>query len=201
MTSPASPSSRASSPRPPAPVVLPLPEVPVRLVGLGLVLREWVREDLAAMRDAFDNPEVERWTPLPSPFDDAAAADRLARAEADRVSGTRLCLAVTEDGGPALGEVLMFPDAHHPGGAELGYGINPKYRGRGLASRAVRLLTGFAYDTLGMTRVVLRIDHDNDASSAVARATGYVPDGAEPVVEMSKGREHRLVTWVHPGRA
>lgn len=189
--------SRAFPTPPPAPAPMALPDSPVRLAGLGLVLREWVRADLPAMREAFDNPEVARWTPLPSPFDHAAAVERLERAEEDRATGRRLCLAVTEDGGTPLGEVLVFPDAHHPGGAEVGYGINPAYRGRGLASRSVRLLTGYAYDTLGLERVVLRIDRDNDPSSAVARATGFVPDGAEPIVEVSKGREHHLVTWVH----
>ncbi|WP_436772354.1 GNAT family N-acetyltransferase [Yinghuangia sp. YIM S09857] len=213
MTSPASPDSAASAaspgaafptvpapPAPPVPATLALPEAPVRLSGLGLVLREWVRGDLTAMREAFDDAEVDRWTPLPSPFDHAAAVDRLARAAEDRAAGRRLCLAVTEDGGPALGEVLVFPDAHAPGGVEVGYGINPRHRGRGLASRGVRLMTEFAYDTLRAHRVVLRIDVGNDASSAVARATGFVPDGAAPTTEMSKGRAHRLVTWVHPGR-
>ncbi|NUU19993.1 MAG: GNAT family N-acetyltransferase [Streptomycetaceae bacterium] len=193
------PAERPAAPPDPGGGSAPLsvPAAPVRLTGLGLVLREWTEADLAAMAEAFDDPEVDRWTPLPSPFDHAAAMDRLARATADRAAGRRLCLAVTEDGGTPLGEVLVFPDRHFPGGGEMGYGLSAKHRGRGLASRSIRLLTGFAYDTLGLDRLVLRIDRANEASSAVARATGFVPDGAEPLVEFSKGRRHDLVTWVH----
>ncbi|MCF2527573.1 GNAT family N-acetyltransferase [Yinghuangia soli] len=187
------------------PPPMPFPSGAIRLAGSGLVLREWAEADLDVMAAVFDNPEVDRFTPLPSPFDHAAAVDRYTRARADRAAGQRLCLAITEasaadpevPGGPPVGEVLVFHDKHFPGGAEMGYGIGTAYRGRGFASRSLRLMVDFAYGTLGFERVVLRIVQDNHASNAVAKATGFVPDGNEPIIEMTKGREHVLTTWVH----
>ncbi|MEV8543378.1 GNAT family N-acetyltransferase [Streptomyces sp. NPDC051572] len=43
----------------PAPVPAQL-----RLTGEDLVLREWTENDLPAMTDLFDDPEIAHWTPL-----------------------------------------------------------------------------------------------------------------------------------------
>lgn len=187
-----------SEPLPPIPPLPPFPPAPIRITGQGLVLRQWVADDLPAMIAAFDNPEVDRWTGLPSPFDGAAARERLARYAVDQAAGQRLCLAITEPGRDVpMGEVLLFRDHARATGGEIGYSVGRAFRGRGFASRSVRLLTGFAYDVVGMDRLVLRIDPGNAASEAVAAATGYAPDGAEPAATTTKGRDHLLVTWVH----
>jgi RimJ/RimL family protein N-acetyltransferase len=173
------------------------PATPLRLTGHGLVLREWTADDLDAMVSVFDNPQADAFTPVASHFDRTAAEERFARAREDRAEGRRICLAITEDGDLPLGEVLIFRDETHAPGAEIGYAIDPAYRGRGLASRAVRLMTAFGYETAGADRLVLRIDGRNKASHAVARATGFVPDGAKPVIQVVKGREQAIATWVH----
>ncbi|WP_405856234.1 GNAT family N-acetyltransferase [Streptomyces sp. NBC_01515] len=52
----------------PAPATLP---AQLRLTGEDLVLREWTENDLPAMTELFDDPEIAHWTPLASPFDTA----------------------------------------------------------------------------------------------------------------------------------
>jgi hypothetical protein len=99
----------------------------IRLVGAGLVLREWGPGDLAAMVELFDNPEVAHWTPLASPFDLAAAEAYLDGALSDN---GRLQLAITTDGGEPMGEVLAAsstrasgtPSARRTGGRASQYG-------------------------------------------------------------------------------
>ncbi|HEV7647324.1 MAG TPA: GNAT family N-acetyltransferase [Actinophytocola sp.] len=170
---------------------------PMTIAGLGLRLREWTAADVPVMVELFDNAEVGRWTPLSSPFDEAAARAYLDRAGERRAGDRAVQLAVTTDGHTPLGEILLFavgPDGRDAGGpdAELGYAIGPAYRGQGLATRAVRLMTGHAYRELGVRRVVLRIDLGNDASERVARATGF-----RPAAEPAPGGEAELRTWVH----
>jgi RimJ/RimL family protein N-acetyltransferase len=41
----------------------------VRIHAERMVLREWTLEDAPAMVGLFDTDEMNRWTPLPSPFD------------------------------------------------------------------------------------------------------------------------------------
>jgi len=38
------------------------------LHGRGLVLRTWLPEDLDALLEACQDPEIQHWTPLPSPY-------------------------------------------------------------------------------------------------------------------------------------
>ena len=73
--------------------------------GDGVVLREWSDDDVPAMAALFDDPDIDQWTPIESPFDAEAAARYLARARARRREGRALQLAITADGEAPLGEV------------------------------------------------------------------------------------------------
>jgi RimJ/RimL family protein N-acetyltransferase len=166
----------------------------VRLIGLGLVLREWDDDDLPAMVELFDEPEVGRWTPLASPFDATAARVYLARARAARDAGQRLQLAVTTDGRAPRGEVLIGR-GDVAGRAELGYAVGAAHRRQGLARRAVVLATAWAAEVLGVTEVVLRIATDNAASMAVARSAGFVLTDDPPLPR--DGTTDEFLTWRH----
>ncbi|TDU04096.1 RimJ/RimL family protein N-acetyltransferase [Streptomyces sp. 846.5] len=185
-----------------------LPEPPFSLTGDGLFLREWTQEDIPVMVRLFDEPEVARWTPLSSPFDLDAAARYLGRARAAREAGTRIQFAISEvvstegasaeDGSTPRGEVLAMLKGEDGRDVEIGYAIGAAHRGRGLAVRAVRLLTDFAWTVIGARRVVLRIEPDNDASSAVARRAGYTAANLPlDIVEDPDGTRISLRIWEH----
>jgi hypothetical protein len=70
----------------------------IQLAGLGLILREWADGDLPVMVELFDDPQVDHWTPLRSPFDLIAVHAYLDKARQDRAAGRRLQLAITTDG-------------------------------------------------------------------------------------------------------
>lgn len=171
-----------------------LPEE-VRLRGHGVVLREWKDGDLGAMVKLFDDPEVAYWTPLVSPFGPQAARAYLERARQRRAAGERLQLAITVDGGEPVGEVLLMLSGLGLDVAEIGYSVGAAYRGQGLASRAVRVMTEFARESVGVSRLLLEIEAGNAASVAVARASGYRLTDAPPVPSEEKGRPIALRTW------
>lgn len=183
--------------------VVVLPEPPFTLAGEGLFLREWTEADVPVMVRLFDDPEVARWTPLGSPFDLDAAQRYLGRARAAREAGTRIQFAIGEaggtgDGGAPCGEVLAMLKGEDGRDVELGYALGAAHRGRGLAVRSVRLLTDFAWTTLGARRVVLRIEPGNDASSAVARRAGFTLADLPPeVIEEADGSRIELRIWEH----
>ncbi|MEV8631516.1 GNAT family N-acetyltransferase [Streptosporangium sp. NPDC051023] len=171
----------------------------LRLSGHGLVLREWEDDDLAAMVGLFDDPEVAYWTPLVSPFDLEAARVYLKRARERRAAGQRIQLAITVDGGEALGEVLLMRSGSGLEVAEIGYSVGAAHRGRGLAARAVRVMTEFARGTVGVERLLLEIEAGNAASAAVAQAAGYRLTDAPPIPTEEKGRTLSLRTWEYGG--
>jgi RimJ/RimL family protein N-acetyltransferase len=166
---------------------------PVRVLSDGIVLREWEDADLPRMTELFDDPEVARWTPLESPFDAAAARRYLDRARARRRASEALQLAVTTDGGTALGEVLLFGIAGDS--AELGYAIGAGHRGAGLAARAVLALIEHARTAYDLRRFELRIPPSNAASRAVATASGFAPTGEPLATAEARGRRVELETW------
>jgi RimJ/RimL family protein N-acetyltransferase len=166
---------------------------PVLIRGDAVVLREWADADVPRMVELFDEPEVDAWTPLESPFDAAAAARYLERARTRRAEGRALQLAVTLDGGEAVGEVLLFDAAN--GAAELGYAIGAAFRGQGLARRAVLALTRHAIEAYGLTLLRLRIPPGNAASQGVARSCGFARTGEPVVARAAKGRRVELETW------
>ena len=61
-----------------------------------------------------------------------------------------------------------------PGQVNLSYGLYPSFRGRGLATRAVRLMVGWLRDRDDVDQIVIRADPANPSSAAVARRCGFV---------------------------
>jgi RimJ/RimL family protein N-acetyltransferase len=169
---------------------------PISLIGEGVRLREWQSGDLDDLIRLLDEPDIARWTPMPSPFDVEAGIAYLSRAHQGRVKGQRIQLAITagHDDRP-LGEVLLFGVDAGLREAELGYLVGAPYRRRGLASAALTLLSGYAHGPPGLRRLLLRIDPGNTASTAVARRCGYRLTGEPPILQEGPYGPSSLDTW------
>jgi RimJ/RimL family protein N-acetyltransferase len=63
------------------------------------------------------------------------------------------------------------PDAE--GVIEIGYGIAPKFRGRGIASHALRLLSAWALKQPDVAAIVARTEVDYEASRRVLEMAGF----------------------------
>ncbi|MCZ7420650.1 MULTISPECIES: GNAT family N-acetyltransferase [unclassified Micromonospora] len=167
-------------------------DVDVRLEGDGVVLRQWSEQDLDQLVTLFDDAEMAYRLPVATPFDLAAAEAYLNSARRAQQAGDRVYLAVTSGDDLARGEVMLNLVT-----GTIGYAIGPAYRGQRLASRALRLLTGYAHRVVGLSTVYLEIEPDNTGSVAVARSGGYRPTGDEPVFVEDKGRRYALHRWLH----
>jgi RimJ/RimL family protein N-acetyltransferase len=82
-----------------------------------------------------------------------------------------------EVGGELAGTVdvaLRFPELG-PGAANVAYGVFPRWRGRGFATRTVALVCEYLAAEGSASSAVLRIDRDNTASLRVAERCGFRP--------------------------
>ncbi|MEQ4720448.1 GNAT family N-acetyltransferase [Nonomuraea sp. B19D2] len=176
------------------PDISPAVRRPLELRGLGLRLREWTQEDLPVMAELFDDPEMDRWTPLRSPFDLAAATAYLAKAHQARAENRGINLAINVEEDRPRGEVLLRRTGN-PGEGEIAYGIGRRYRRQGLAKRAVELMTLHALQDWEMTRILLRIEPANEGSQAVAASAGFRLTNDAPVIREREEGPFTLLTW------
>jgi len=165
----------------------------VTVVEDGLVLREWTTDDVPDLVRLFDTPEMNRRTPLASPFDAAAARLYVQAAHDNRRRLGALQLAITQDGRQPEGEVIIFP-TETEGTVELAYGVGEQHADRGLARRAVHTAMRLALAG-GASRARLQIAVDNQPSQHVARATGFFELDLPLVERRRKGQVLHMAVW------
>ncbi|MEU8179750.1 GNAT family N-acetyltransferase [Micromonospora sp. NPDC049044] len=140
-------------------------------------LREWTMGDLDCVRQAAADRRITEATTVPVRFTEEAGRAFVRRQWRRTIDGAGLSLAVAEaDTDVAVGSVTLLLRPQ-PGVAGLGYWLVPAGRGRGLASRAARLLTEWALETGGLARVEAWVETDNVASRRVLAAAGFVEEG------------------------
>jgi RimJ/RimL family protein N-acetyltransferase len=145
----------------------------------GLItLRPFRGDDVPALVRACGDPEIVRWTEVPAGYDDEMARKWIASHRAAVVAGRSIPLAVTDaNGEELLGAIELHLDTPE-GTGRIGYWLATWARGRGAATRAVRLMTGFAFDMLGLARLEVQAHPDNVRSQRVALNAGFIPKGA-----------------------
>lgn len=93
--------------------------------------------------------------------------------------------------GRLVGHVsLMFIKPGHK--AEIGYWIAEDVSGRGLTRRAVQATLNYAFNDLGLKRLLISCRPDNTASAAIARRLGFQYEGRERMGERHGDRFYDL---------
>jgi RimJ/RimL family protein N-acetyltransferase len=142
---------------------------------------------LEAVAAMVEDPDVQRYTLVPSPPPAGFPRQWLGVYEQGREDGTREAFAIVDGDGTFLGLALAFGIDRQRRTVELGYVVAPEARGRGVARRALELMTEWAFAELGVERVELRIATDNPASRRVAERVGYVRERVLRSVRFKRG--------------
>jgi uncharacterized protein (TIGR02246 family) len=161
------------------PAALDLPSPPAESIATDSIRLERLSvAHLEGMMALIGDPEVLRFTRVPSSASPDFAHTWLARYENGRRDGTREGFAVVDAvEGRFLGVATAPRIEREARTVELGYVIAPAARGRGVATAALAKLTEWAFSELGARRVELLISVDNPASKRVARRCGYRLEG------------------------
>lgn len=157
---------------PPAPTP---PDPP--LADEAIVLRLPREADAPAIAEACADPEIGRWIPVPIPYTLADARAFLGTVADGWATGTGSVFAIEERAGGALAGLINLHRGAAPGRALVGYWLAPAARGRGLATRAVRLVAAWAFTDPGLERLELLTLVGNDASGRVALRAGFRREG------------------------
>ena len=150
---------------------------------------------LAGITDLLDDPEILRFTRVPTPVPPGFARTWLDRYEQGRREGDREAFAVVDDEGSFLGLAVVLRIDRDALTAELGYSVAPAARGRGVATEALRQLTAWAFAELGLVRLELLISTVNGASKRVAERCGYVREGVLRSLYVKPGLRDDTEIW------
>ncbi|MCD6725657.1 MAG: GNAT family N-acetyltransferase [Solirubrobacteraceae bacterium] len=162
-----------------------------------LALRPWTSDDVPALVRACSDPLTARYTSVPVPY---TPQDARQFVEAGR-SRTTLPLAVVDAEDPArmLGACGLHAVDRERGRAEIGYWTAPWARRRAVATRALRLLSGWALtpapDGLGLARLELYVEPDNELSQRVAGAAGFLRGDLVRGGIVLRGRRHDVLRY------
>lgn len=154
---------------------------PVVLSDDVVVLRPWARFEASLFADASRDPGIERYNgPPPNSLADAVAViegfERNWQTFAVSGNPTGVAFAIVDAASGELVGLCGVDDWSSTDVAQFGYWLAAGARGRGLATRAVTLMTGWLFK-LGAARVFLTIESQNAASAAVAGRAGFAYEG------------------------
>jgi ribosomal-protein-serine acetyltransferase len=102
---------------------------------------------------------------------------------------------VRVDDSTAVGQAGLHRLDRQVGRGELTYWVAASSRGDGIATRAVRCISRFAFSALGLQRLELLTMVDNAASQRVAEKAGFVREGIRRSALPIKGARPDLVVF------
>jgi RimJ/RimL family protein N-acetyltransferase len=175
------------------PIVLPDPPLSDGVI----TLRAFTADDIPAITAACQDPEIARWTAMvPSPYTEEDARGWIATHDEARREGLGCPFAVVDAGtGGLLASAGFHQIEWDDRSLDVGYWTAPWARRRGVATRAVRLLSGWAIRDLGMERISLLTFPGNVASEGVARSAGYTREGVLRAYLEVRGERRDTTVW------
>ncbi|MEU7582674.1 GNAT family N-acetyltransferase [Streptomyces sp. NPDC041068] len=160
---------------------------PVTLFTERLCLSVFTPEDIDETYLACQDPDIQRWVPIPSPYARVDAENFIGRVVPD---GWRNDLEYTfavrpREGGPLLAATSL----HHPrsGTWEVGYWTAKEHRGRGYMTETVLGLARWAFTDLRCTRLEWRAEVGNTGSRAVVEKAGFTVESVLRAGLLNKG--------------
>jgi ribosomal-protein-alanine N-acetyltransferase len=161
-------SLRAAEPYPDG-VDLSVPDPPL---SDGVVtLRSPGERDLPAIERRIVDPEIVRWV---GPAE-GSPRELLELNRARWTQGIAATFAVRDANDACVGHVWV--NLAEPKRGSVGYWLLPEARGKGFATRSVRLVSRWALGQLGLARLSISAEPSNVRSHRVAQRSGFVREG------------------------
>lgn len=141
-----------------------------------LVLRPWRRSDAAAVAEAYRDPQIRRWhvRSMTEPEAQAWVLSWAERWAAETGAGWAVV-----DGGKVVARIGLRGLDLAEGHGEAAYWVTPAARGRGIAARALTVVTDWMFTEVGLHRIELEHSTANPASCRVALNAGFPAEGTK----------------------
>ncbi|GGD73773.1 GNAT family N-acetyltransferase [Microbacterium murale] len=173
---------------------------PVTLHTDRLVLRAPTTADIDAITAACQDPEIPRWTTVPSPYTREHGEGFVKLVAEWWEDGSQAVWGIFHDG-VLVGVVgLHHITPHSSGGStELGYWATAHARGQGFMVEACRVVIEWAFAELDLARIRWQAVAGNVPSARTARALGFRYEGLQrQALTSPRGRDDGWVAGLLP---
>ena len=168
----------------------------VEITAGSLHLRPFGPTHVDAVHRACSDPDVQRWTRVPSPYtrDDAVAfVERIAPGLWERDEGAPFAV-LDATTGDLLASVGFVRFQREDALGEIGYWCAPWARGRGVTTQAVGAVCRWGFGALGLARVDWYAEVGNAGSRRVAEKAGFTVEGV--LRQRLTGKQGQADAWV-----
>lgn len=151
---------------------------PITLTTERLLLRTFTPDDTEAVLEPCQDPDIQRWTTVPSPYEREHAAEFTGQMVPEGWRNGTMCTfaVLPRTGGPLMASVAVTLRTFS-GTWEIGFWTGKEFRGRGIMAETVGAVAHWTFTRLGATRLEWRAEVGNTASRAVAEKAGFVVEG------------------------
>lgn len=155
----------------------------------GIRLVPFTDGDAGDMERLAEEPGVYDNTYIPARRDPGFARRWVAMYVSGWEDGSRAGFTIRSIGDDSFLGFASLPHVEiDKGEAEAGYVVSVGARRRGVATAALRLISRWGIESLGLMRVYLHIDPANEGSLRVAERCGFVREGTMRSVYFKEGR-------------
>jgi RimJ/RimL family protein N-acetyltransferase len=184
-------------------IALPAPAWP--LTDGVVALRRFSLDDVPAVTRACQDPEIPRWTAgIPKPYEKRHAREWIAQHDRfwneDGRAAFAFCAA---ESGELFGSMTLAEIDFAARSATAGYWAAPWARNRGATTRALKLVCGWGFGSLGIDTVHLMTLPGNLASERVAEKAGFervgTLDDYKPSRAIDPEARYRVNRWILRG--
>ncbi|GHB42075.1 acetyltransferase [Streptomyces cirratus] len=150
---------------------------PTTLTTERLHLRPFAPSDEDEVYAAAQDPAIQRWTLVPSPYEREHARGFVRETVPDGWRDDKAYTFAVRLG--ARGPLVAAVGVHvrGPGSYEIGYWTAGEHRGRGYMGEALRAVARWTFTEVGAVRLEWRAEAGNLASRAVAEKVGFRFEG------------------------
>lgn len=170
------------------------------LTTARLVLHAPTEADIDAITAACQDPEIPRWTTVPSPYTRHDADEFVRLVAGAWADGSEFVWAIHADG-ELVGMVGLHNIADHVTGAtaELGFWVTAGARGKGYLVEAARAVIDWGFSDRGFARLRWQAVVGNIPSARAARALGFRYEGLQrQALTSARGRDDGWIAGLLP---
>jgi RimJ/RimL family protein N-acetyltransferase len=142
-----------------------------------VTLRFKCPEDVEAIVAACQDPAIARYTRVPSPYREIDARHFMIESEAGIRNRSSLHLVATMRSQTPIASVGLHRFDWADRRCHLGYWVAGEHRGRSIGLRSCRLLCAYAFEALGIDKIEVHVEPENEPSWRLAERLGFKREG------------------------